>query len=105
MDLQAMDRAHRIGQKKQVMVYRFVMEDTIEEKILGARAIFLLRFSLHCLRLCRARQDQAAAGRAGHSAGPAQRQEQEADGAGHAGHDPIRRRSSKPHLIPASCLT
>lgn len=33
-DLQAMDRAHRIGQKKQVYVYRFVTEDAIEEKIL-----------------------------------------------------------------------
>lgn len=34
MDLQAMDRAHRIGQKKQVRVYRFVTEDTVEERIL-----------------------------------------------------------------------
>ncbi len=33
MDLQAMDRAHRIGQKKQVMVYRLVMQDTVEQKI------------------------------------------------------------------------
>jgi SNF2 family DNA or RNA helicase len=36
MDLQAMDRAHRIGQKKQVFVYRFVTEESIEEKILGS---------------------------------------------------------------------
>ena len=34
MDLQAMDRAHRIGQKKQVNVYRFCARDTIEEKII-----------------------------------------------------------------------
>jgi len=34
MDLQAQDRAHRIGQKKQVHVYRFCSEDTIEEKII-----------------------------------------------------------------------
>ncbi|KAI4462666.1 snf2/rad54 helicase family [Holotrichia oblita] len=33
MDLQAMDRAHRIGQKKQVRVYRFITENTVEEKI------------------------------------------------------------------------
>eukprot|EP00300_Choanocystis_sp_HF-7_P018736 c20120_g1_i1.p1 GENE.c20120_g1_i1~~c20120_g1_i1.p1 ORF type:complete len:901 (-),score=240.37 c20120_g1_i1:314-2692(-) len=32
-DLQAMDRAHRIGQKKQVTVYRFVCEDTVEEGV------------------------------------------------------------------------
>jgi SWI/SNF-related matrix-associated actin-dependent regulator of chromatin subfamily A member 5 len=34
VDLQAMDRAHRIGQKKQVQVFRFVTEDTVEERIL-----------------------------------------------------------------------
>ncbi|CCH60183.1 hypothetical protein TBLA_0C03810 [Henningerozyma blattae CBS 6284] len=33
-DLQAMDRAHRIGQKKQVKVYRFVTDNSVEEKIL-----------------------------------------------------------------------
>lgn len=33
MDLQAQDRAHRIGQKKQVHVYRLVTHDTVEEKI------------------------------------------------------------------------
>ena len=34
-DLQAMDRAHRIGQKKVVNVYRLISKGTIEEKILG----------------------------------------------------------------------
>uniref|UniRef100_A0A0G4HH50 Uncharacterized protein n=1 Tax=Chromera velia CCMP2878 TaxID=1169474 RepID=A0A0G4HH50_9ALVE len=34
VDLQAMDRAHRIGQKKPVKVYRFVHENTIEEKVI-----------------------------------------------------------------------
>lgn len=32
-DLQAQDRAHRIGQKKQVHVFRFITENTIEESI------------------------------------------------------------------------
>ena len=32
-DLQAQDRAHRIGQKKVVQVFRFVTEDTIEVKV------------------------------------------------------------------------
>ena len=33
MDLQAMDRAHRIGQEKQVRVFRFITDNTVEEKI------------------------------------------------------------------------
>ena len=37
-DLQAMDRAHRIGQTKQVVVYRFVTEDSVEEKVLERAA-------------------------------------------------------------------
>lgn len=37
-DLQAMDRAHRIGQKKQVQVFRFVTENAIEEKVLDKAA-------------------------------------------------------------------
>ncbi|CAG9463301.1 unnamed protein product [Pedinophyceae sp. YPF-701] len=34
MDLQAMDRAHRIGQTREVSVYRFCTEGTIEEKVI-----------------------------------------------------------------------
>lgn len=34
MDLQAQDRVHRIGQKKPVLVYRFVAANTVEAKIL-----------------------------------------------------------------------
>ncbi|KAI7346377.1 chromatin remodelling complex ATPase chain ISW1, partial [Hortaea werneckii] len=37
-DLQAMDRAHRIGQTKQVHVFRFVTEKAIEEKVLERAA-------------------------------------------------------------------
>lgn len=40
-DMQAMDRAHRIGQKKVVNVYRIVTRGTLEEKILS-----LQRFKL-----------------------------------------------------------
>ena len=43
MDLQAMDRAHRIGQKKEVRVFRFLTEGTVEEKIIerADRKLFL----------------------------------------------------------------
>lgn len=34
-DLQAMDRAHRLGQKKVVNVYRLITKSTLEEKIMG----------------------------------------------------------------------
>lgn len=34
-DLQAMDRAHRIGQKKVVNVYRLITRNTLEERIMG----------------------------------------------------------------------
>ncbi|KAG8942747.1 hypothetical protein FRC04_003517 [Tulasnella sp. 424] len=32
-DLQAMDRAHRIGQTKQVIVFRFITENSVEERM------------------------------------------------------------------------
>jgi len=43
VDLQAMDRAHRIGQTKPVQVFRFVTEGTVEEKIIekADRKLFL----------------------------------------------------------------
>ncbi len=34
MDQQAMDRAHRPGQTKQVTVYRLITRNTVEERIL-----------------------------------------------------------------------
>ena len=34
MDLQAMDRAHRIGQKKEVQVFRFCTDGSVEEKVI-----------------------------------------------------------------------
>lgn len=41
-DLQAMDRAHRLGQKKVVNVYRLITKNTLEAKIMG-----LQRFKLN----------------------------------------------------------
>ncbi|XP_057313137.1 SWI/SNF-related matrix-associated actin-dependent regulator of chromatin subfamily A member 5-like [Hydractinia symbiolongicarpus] len=34
VDLQAQDRAHRIGQKKQVRIFKFITENTVEERII-----------------------------------------------------------------------
>ena len=41
-DLQAMDRAHRLGQTRTVNVYRLIMKETLEEKIMH-----LQRFKTH----------------------------------------------------------
>ncbi|WFD31513.1 hypothetical protein MSPP1_002551 [Malassezia sp. CBS 17886] len=57
-DLQAMDRAHRIGQTKQVYVFRFVTESAIEERILE-RAAQKLRLDQLVIQQGRASQTQA----------------------------------------------
>jgi SWI/SNF-related matrix-associated actin-dependent regulator of chromatin subfamily A member 5 len=54
-DLQAMDRAHRIGQTKQVYVFRFVTEGAIEEKVLE-RAAQKLRLDQLVIQQGRAQQ-------------------------------------------------
>ncbi|KAL9032157.1 MAG: hypothetical protein Q9214_008086, partial [Letrouitia sp. 1 TL-2023] len=54
-DLQAMDRAHRIGQTKQVVVFRFVTEQAIEEKVLE-RAAQKLRLDQLVIQQGRAQQ-------------------------------------------------
>lgn len=41
MDLQAMDRAYRIGQKNLVNVYRLITENTIQEKIIERQQVKL----------------------------------------------------------------
>lgn len=41
-DLQAMDRAHRIGQKKVVNVYRLITRRSLEEKIMGLQKFKIL---------------------------------------------------------------
>ncbi|KPV71789.1 uncharacterized protein RHOBADRAFT_49029 [Rhodotorula graminis WP1] len=46
-DLQAMARAHRIGQKSHVNVYRFVTKDTVEEDVLErARKKMILEYAI-----------------------------------------------------------
>jgi SWI/SNF-related matrix-associated actin-dependent regulator of chromatin subfamily A member 5 len=59
-DLQAMDRAHRIGQKKQVYVFRFVTENAVEEKVLE-RAAQKLRLDQLVIQQGRAQQAAKAA--------------------------------------------
>ena len=48
-DLQAMARAHRIGQKSHVSVYRFVSKDTMEEDVLErAKKKMVLEYASEC---------------------------------------------------------
>jgi SWI/SNF-related matrix-associated actin-dependent regulator of chromatin subfamily A member 5 len=59
-DLQAMDRAHRIGQLKQVRVFRFVTDNAIEEKVLE-RAAQKLRLDQLVIQQGRAQTQQKQA--------------------------------------------
>ncbi|KIM38257.1 hypothetical protein M413DRAFT_447993 [Hebeloma cylindrosporum] len=59
-DLQAMDRAHRIGQTKQVYVFRFITEGSVEERMLE-RAAQKLRLDQLVIQQGRAQAAKAAA--------------------------------------------
>lgn len=48
-DLQAMDRAHRIGQKRVVNVYRLITRATLEEKIMGYEILFGSYLGFMCM--------------------------------------------------------
>ncbi|ORY26420.1 hypothetical protein BCR33DRAFT_726284 [Rhizoclosmatium globosum] len=63
VDLQAEDRAHRIGQKKQVNVFRFITENAIEEKVID-RATQKLRLDQLVIQQGRAAQAAKAAAQA-----------------------------------------
>ncbi|KAF8801769.1 SNF2 family DNA-dependent ATPase [Phlegmacium glaucopus] len=59
-DLQAMDRAHRIGQTKQVYVFRFITEGSVEERMLE-RAAQKLRLDQLVIQQGRTQAAKAAA--------------------------------------------
>ncbi|KAI9000230.1 member of the imitation-switch class of ATP-dependent chromatin remodeling complex [Gaertneriomyces semiglobifer] len=60
VDLQAEDRAHRIGQKKQVVVFRFITENAVEEKVID-RATQKLRLDQLVIQQGRTAQSNKAA--------------------------------------------
>merc|ERR1711871_748268 len=59
MDLQAMDRAHRIGQKKPVKVFRFITEGTVEQRIIE-RATRKLKLDALVIQQGRVTENKAA---------------------------------------------
>jgi SWI/SNF-related matrix-associated actin-dependent regulator of chromatin subfamily A member 5 len=60
-DLQAMDRAHRIGQTKQVYVFRFITEESVEERMLE-RAAQKLRLDQLVIQQGRTQQQKGELG-------------------------------------------
>ncbi len=38
VEMQAVDRAHRIGQERKVFIYKFITRNTVEEKILDLQS-------------------------------------------------------------------
>lgn len=60
VDLQAEDRAHRIGQTKQVIVFRFITENAIEEKVIE-RATQKLKLDQLVIQQGKASQQSKAA--------------------------------------------
>ncbi|KRZ80198.1 putative global transcription activator SNF2L1, partial [Trichinella papuae] len=62
MDLQAMDRAHRIGQKKTVRVFRLITENTVEERIVE-RAEIKLRLDTVVIQQGRLAETQKSLGK------------------------------------------
>ncbi|KAF2639485.1 hypothetical protein P280DRAFT_470138 [Massarina eburnea CBS 473.64] len=63
-DLQAMDRAHRIGQTRNVIVYRFATRNTVEEKLLES-AEAKRRLEKLVIRKGGVRNDRSGAGTGG----------------------------------------
>uniref|UniRef100_S4RNC2 SNF2 related chromatin remodeling ATPase 5 n=1 Tax=Petromyzon marinus TaxID=7757 RepID=S4RNC2_PETMA len=55
VDLQAMDRAHRIGQTKRVRVFRFLTENTVEERIVERAEMKLRLDSIVIQQVCAGR--------------------------------------------------
>eukprot|EP00127_Corallochytrium_limacisporum_P006544 Clim_evm16s230 gene=Clim_evmTU16s230 len=62
VDLQAQDRAHRIGQKKQVRVFRLISESTVEERIVD-RADRKLRLDAVVIQSGRLTEQQKSLGK------------------------------------------